>query len=703
MRPHSRADHAVPRDLAAAAWLLVVPCAAVTIALVVLLGPPLSHVLYPQRASFTVLPTVPHRPEPVEGTRYALALIGPLLLAGGIALLAPRLRIPRRGAALAAIVQLAAAALVAASVVESQGPAWGLRFFRPTQFAGAALMTVAVALAARRTWLAAPLRSRAAQLAAPLVALALTGVWFLAFVFTADSISLTGDSYNTGFVVDETFAVLNGLTPLVDHAAAYGSLWPYLFAAALSAFGETLLVYTILTWALSVAMLLGIYDVLRRATRSPLGALALYLPVMAFTFFGAVRDLGQPTPIYQQVPLRTAGPFLVAWLVARRLDRGKGATWPLMLVAGLVIVNNVESGLAAFGATLAALLWAGAGAMPDRLRQLAASTALGLTGALAIAAALTLARAGALPDPARAVAFARIYGQGGVGLSPLPHVLGLPLVVYLTYAAALAVATVRAVERAPNRVLTGMLAWSGVFGFGAGFYYIGASVPTGVPTLFPPWALSLALLAIVAVQRLARDRRRLPSMPALAALFGIGLLGTFVLLPPTRLAPWAQLERIRTRLPPGTAAAFAPLAAPDDRAFARFVGTVADDQGRLVIRDQAPVAILWSTGHLIARAYRLRDVVPYIGESVYTVEQLDDALRRLAAAGGNTLLVAQTMLPRVGQALLDRGFAALTPTGFESNLQDKEIVVRDGLTKWVDTRAVSVSSSRSPARPPRAR
>jgi hypothetical protein len=275
----------------------------------------------------------------------------------------------------------------------------------------------------------------------------------------------------------------------------------------------------------------------------------------------------------------------------------------------------------------------------------------------------------------------------------LPQILGIPLIAYITYTAAIAVATVRAAEGSREHLLTGMLAWSGVFGLGAGAYYMGASMPAGVPTLFPPWAFSLALLAVVAIRHMARNRAA--TLPALAVLFCVGLLGTFVLRPPARLAPWSQIARIGARLPPGAPLPFAPFAAPRDPAFERFVREVADGKGHFVIRDDAPVALFSSTGHLIAEAYRLRDVVPYTGESVFTVEQLDAALRRLQAAGGTTLFVPTTVLSRVSKALLARGFAVMTVAGFTTAPGSEPLTVKDGLTKWVDARVLPSADSQS--------
>ncbi len=672
-RPRSRAEDAKSSDVETAAWLWAVPCALATVALVALLGPPLSRVLY--ATTLPVLPTVEHNPEPVEDTRYLLSLLGPVLLAAGIALAAPRLRIPRRlGRALALAAQLLGVAVVVACLARQFGDEWRIEFFTGAQVAAAAVGAGGLAFAARRGWLSGwRWEPGWLRFVVPAVALVVTGIWFLSYLNTADTICTYGDCYNTAFMADETFAVLNGLTPLVDHTAAYGALWPFAFAPVMLVLGETLLVWTILMWALTVAMLLALYGVLRRVTHSSLAALALFLPVMTFTYFAASRDLDAPIEIYQQVPMRTAGPFLVAWLVARRLERGRGAVWPLALAAGLAAINNADFGLAALGATVAALLWTGWPFTRQRLGRLAMELALGLLAAAALVSALTLIRAGALPSFGKVVSFARLYTLSGVGVWPLLRLLGLPLVIYLTYAGAIGVATVRALRGAENRALTGMLAWSGIFGLGSAAYYMGASTILAVATLFPAWGLSLALLAVVAIRQTAARRDRWPTVPALAALFGFALIATFVFMPPVRLAPWAQADRISSHplYAPDDAE---PLATPEDPAFRRFV-----------VGDGSPVAFLTATGHLLANGYGIRDVVPYTGRSVFTEEQLDEALQRLRAAGGRTVLVPQLILPRVADLLTARGFRPLTRADGSFVTRSAGIYLNE-LTKWVGAR-----------------
>jgi len=408
--------------------------------------------------------------------------------------------------------------------------------------------------------------------------------------------------------------------------------------------------------------------------------------------------------IYQQVPLRNAGPFLVAWLVARRLDDERRATWPLVFAAGLAAINNADFGFAALGATIAALVWTRFPLSRQDVRRLAGSVAIGLAGAVALVSAVTLVRAGALPDLLGVVAVARLYRSAGIASSPLPHVLGLPLVAYLTYMAAIGTATVRAMRREPDRTLTGMLAWSGIFGFGAAAYYVNASLPFGVPTLFPAWGLSLALLSVAAVRQIASQYARRPTVPALAALFGISLLATTLTAPPPMVAPWSQIHRLTAKVvtPPSGGAAESekaePVEPPQSAQFRRFVSSIPDGRGHFVLRRQAPVAFLTATGHLVAGGYGLRDVVPYTGESVFTAQRLDEAIGRLRAAGGSTVIVPVPILQRVSAILADRGFAVLTASGPRVGVPGRSIpwerivgATADPtpvmVTKWVDMRA----------------
>jgi hypothetical protein len=214
--------------------------------------------------------------------------------------------------------------------------------------------------------------------------------------------------------------------------------------------------------------------------------------------------------------------------------------------------------------------------------------------------------------------------------------IGVSTIVFLTYVAAIATATVRAVEGAPDRLLTGLLAWSGVFGLGIGAYYVGRSHPEVLINMFPAWALSLVLLT-VAVLRDATRAARLPGPAGIACLVGFGVLVCSLAQTP---APWVQVRRLGETTP-------ARIVTP---AAVRFV--------RRHTRPGEPVAILTTVGHRLAAQAGVTDVTPYTGmESMPTREQMDETLRILREAGGHSVFTAvNEPVPETVQAVEDAGF-----------------------------------------------
>jgi hypothetical protein len=553
-------------------------------------------------------------------------------------------------------------------------------------------MTVGLVVVLRSGWL----RDRSGRWLAdtrwmrvllPAAALAITVVWLLQAVNSETSITWTYLAHDTAFQFDETAAVINGLTPLVDFNAQYASLFPFALAIPLLAFGKTVLVFTLAACTLSTLVLLAVYGVFRRVTGSSLAALLLYAPFVSMSLFavGVVIVRFSPALYFPIFPLRYGGPYLLAWLLTRRLERGTAArTWPVLLASGLVMLNNFEFGVPAFAATVAALVWT----EPRRFVRLTGQIALGLGGAFLLYSACTLVRAGALPDPLRAAQFARLYGVAGYSVAPIPGVLGLPLVMLLTYVAAFATATTRALDREPNRALTGMLVWSSVFGLGSGSYYVARSDAGLLPMMFSAWALALLLLTVVVVQRLLASGSRRPSIASLATLFAFALaVGSLAQVP----TPWTQLQRLKA--PPPEV-----LAQPSDWAkeptqdprVRDFVASIADGPHRFVARPSAPVALFATTGHRIADAYDIVDVVPYTGpESIHTAEELDDSLDALRDAGGNTAIVRVRYLELLREGLERHGFAVLTRYGLQrtapgGGFDDTGLTVVGGYTKWVD-------------------
>lgn len=726
-RPARRDAHAAVADTASIAWLLALPCALVAALAILVLGPPLGRLLHsggnPYRfwreLSWAVIP------EPTEQGRFLVALGAPLLLAGAT------IAAVRRGwrpsaQALAVGVPLAQAlgiALVVACAIAQfglhfevpiypQGVVHKWRYFTPATYVAALLFAGGAWLAltrprARGRLVALVRVTPARRWAAVALAVALTAIWLLHAINTdATIVGTSPHEYEpASFTLDETYAVVDGRTPLVDFTAQYGSLWPYPLALALVVFGKTFLVLSIAMAALSAVALLAVFAVLRRVTRNAVTALALYLPFLATAMFkvgGTTANRYTFGDYWGMFPLRYAGAYLLAWLTARQLG---GARWParpwmLFTAGGLVLLNNLELGIAALGASVAAVLWGSpppdGGWRPRALARLAGDLLAGLLAAYALVAVLTLLRAGALPAPGRLLDWARLYGVGAFGLLPLPGALGLHLVVYLTYVGALGVATVRALDRAEDRTLTGMLAWCGVFGLGSASWYMGRTHPEALIAMFGTWALTIALLAVVVARRLtAAGPARRPELASLAVLFGLGLTVCSLAQVPW---PWTQIDRLRAGTPTTPIQAEVPIP-PYRRAFMPAPGTraffasLADGRDRFVVKQGAPVAILLTTGHEIADAFGVSDVSRYTGMySILTRERMETVVADLRAAGGNTLFAPSTYR-EVYELLAQLGFQPLTPHGlapFTSATREADLrQVQWGsttVTKWVDTR-----------------
>jgi hypothetical protein len=238
---------------------------------------------------------------------------------------------------------------------------------------------------------------------------------------------------------------------------------------------------------------------------------------------------------------------------------------------------------------------------------------------------------------------------------PMPRV-GLHLAIYATFVAALAVATVRALQDEPDRLLTGMLAWSAVFGFGAGAYFAGGSSPDNLAATFFPWALALALLTIPALRSVRDASWRRPPIAAVACLFGFAIAVCALAHTPT---PWGQLDRLQRTTPP-------ILAVPRGQAF------VASHTHR-----GERVAILGLLGHRLGYDIGVVNVSPYSNSLVIaTVPQLDETIAALRAAGGHKVFVDLNLSEAELQRVLETAGFAYSGVGANGRI---------GL--WIDRRA----------------
>jgi hypothetical protein len=627
----------------------VVPCALLTVAAIVVLGPPLGRPLGPPRTSpywehITGGVTGGVHPEPTEHARYLISLCGPVLLATvvvlgtrrGVSLGAPAIRLLTRAGSLLVLAFAVAMDAYQRALVfgppRFPSPARHRVYFKPGTLVVA--VAVAAALASLPHWPRALERIRSATRETParravglVVALAAIALWLLTAFNTEGSIGATyqGVWVNFPYWLNEAFAVLQGTPPLVSFHAQYSQLWPYLAAGAMAIGGTSFGVYSLVMVTGTAAGLAAVWALLRRIVGSSLLTLGLFLPFLAHSFFrelGTLHDRYGPAQLYSLFPMRYAGPYVAAWLVARHVDGAwPRRRWLLFAFGGLVLINNVEFGLPAFGATLVAFVCADGELSWRGIGKLLRDAALGALVAAALVALLTLAVAGSLPHFDWMFTFAQLYGRLGFGMGAMPT-LGMHLVVYLTFAAAIVVAAVRMAQRAPDRVLTALLAWTGVFGLGAGSYYAGRSHPELLIALFSIWALTLCLLVVVVMRAICARASHRPRAAELAVLVGFGLCVVSLAQTPT---PWSQIQRLN-----------------EATALPRFRDT---PQARFIDRETSPgevVLILGELGQRIAYDAGIVNVNPFASQDTMPlISQLREAVERLRARDGHKIFFSR--------------------------------------------------------------
>ncbi len=606
------------------AWIAALPCALLTIAAIALLGDPLGAWLFGPSDAVTVLPFLWVEPEPVEHARVALALCGAFALPAFV--LASRGRLPDLSRTLTRTLVVAAqacagawllVAVLAQERVFGREEAQSDRIFAPrTLIAGAVLTALALAVLKRQTIAEAVTRtlqreSRARAIGCASVAAVLTALWLSTAI---NSDATIGGQIGNNLIpwhMDETFAVLDGRTPLVDFHPQYAQLWPYVIAAVMAlAGGSSLALWTTTMAAISGVAMLSMYALFRRVVGSSLLALGVFVPFLATSFFiraGTLSHRQSPAGVFSAWPLRYAGPYLLAWLTARHLDHvAPRRAWLLFAAAGLVGLNNPELGIPAFAATCVALATMRASQGARSIAVLAGETLAGLLIAIALVALLTLVRSGELPHLGLLFEFSRIFATGGWLLQRMPT-LGLHIVMFMTFGAALTTATVRVVQRDPGQLLTGMLAWSGTFGLLAAGYYAGRSEPLQLTIMLSAWSLAIVLLLVLVVQRLAARAWRRPTFSELLVLFAFGLAVCSIAQLPT---PWSQVARLREHVPaPG------------------YTQQAAIDFIDRTTRPGETVAMIVPLGHQIAYRLHLHNVAPYSGaEPMVTTQQIDDTV-----------------------------------------------------------------------------
>jgi hypothetical protein len=550
------------------AWIGVAGGALLLAAAFTWLAVPLSH-LYPSPIHDEFAPwRVVIAPEPLEETRAILTLAAPLLLAAIVVAFGTRRTSRPRLDAVIIPLQLAGVALLVAAVLNQAqtGPLLAATYFDrylvsvPNLIAGIVIGLLLTALLVRPPAIRWPelvgsvvARVRDWRWLALLIAVTATAIWLLPAVNTDATVVRAGNLASSHIPVqgEDYFAAVNGRTPLVNYISQYANLLPILLEPVLRTAGLSITSYSISVCVLSGLGMVAIYGAFAQVTRGAWSALALYVPWVALSLFpwNVIGPYREFDGIYYGVlPGRYFGPFLLALLCAIALRTRRVPTYALFVLAGLVVLNNYEFGM---GALLALIVAVAAGwdrALPLRRRVLGLliEGVAGLVMAVAFVSLITLARTGQLPDPGLLTYFNRIFLRDSYGLEPMSS-LGVHWALYATYAAGLLIAAVRYVRNEPDRVLTGMLAFSSVFGLVTGMYFVGRSSQYQLMLLFPAWGFSLALVAWTAARSLraaASDRLRLRRLliPACAAMIGFGVMISAIDRLPQ---PQKQVDRLR--------------------------------------------------------------------------------------------------------------------------------------------------------------
>lgn len=618
------------------------------------------------------------RPEPREEVRSMLALGAPFVLGAIIIALGTR-RAPR--SSLDPIIlgaQVFAIGLLVWAVVEQPRVSGFLPvdYFKPALLSVANLVggvVIGVGLTAiTLLWsgrLPAWTRRVGDRLAdrrflALSIAVLATAVFVLPAVVTDATVGQSGQLAVVHIPVqaEDYFAAVNGRTPLVNYIAQYSNLLPLVLEPILSTFHSSLTSLSIAMCTLSGIALLAVYGVFIQVTRRPWAALALYLPFLALSLFpwndsGPFRNFD--ANYYGILPGRLFGPLLLAWLCALSVRR-RIPIWALFGFAGLVLLNNSEFGSPALLGLIVAMgvSWDRSEPLRQRVGRIAVQGAAGLLAAVVIVSGVILIRSGELPNPTLLTYFNRLFLRDSYGLVPMPT-LGLHWALYATYAAALLMAAVRYVRNDPDRTLTAMLAFSGVFGLGTAMYFVGRSSQFQLMLLFPAWSFALALVAWTAGHSLRAARGNRASLmrlllPGCAALVGFGLMISSL----DRVSPpWRQVDRL---VDGGTAV--------NDALSAQRYVEAHTRPGEHVLIIGLPL------DHRLADRAGVVNVSPLNGITAFiSPAEADRSLDQLEDEGGNQVFDAISARPSGGGSLAVPEFATiLSERGYRLVGQDPE-------------------------------
>ncbi|MFN2476111.1 MAG: hypothetical protein ABR526_07210 [Chthoniobacterales bacterium] len=425
------------------------------------------------------------QPETLEHIRYVLAITSAPIAFAAAFLCLRRLK-PGPLVEWMAIAGQATLALVIAYAVYAEEYV----YFKPGTFLFAVGMAVMLYVAACRYGASACTKlTHAITCLPPPVAISIAVLVTMAFL--SPSVMRDAEVYLRSIVIwehleytaGEYFGIATGKTPFVNFFPQYNSLLPILVAPVFRLAGYTLLNFTTVMVLLSLLGLLSIFFVFVKLTRSSSVALAYYLPILAFGFYG-------PFSYFAVWPMRYVWPMVCFAVLAWAISKPALWRWGVLgALAGSGAINNLDFGVPALAASVAAIFLS---RTQNTIKAVSGFAVGGVASVLFIEIAL-YARSGQLPDLSQAATFSKIFGAYGFAMLPWPYA-GLYWVVCLTYLLCLFVAVISWLRRENDALYAGVLAFIAVFGCGSLMYYVGRSHPHVLLALFVPWAIAAMLL-----------------------------------------------------------------------------------------------------------------------------------------------------------------------------------------------------------------
>ncbi len=396
----------------------------------------------------------------------------------------------------------------------------------------------------------------------------------------ADSLEIY--QWHLPFTLNEFASVLNGRTNWVNYFPIYQNLTPYLLLPIFSTFGLTTESFTLTMALLSIFIFMLVYRVFVQFTRDVWGASVLLLLLVGMCAFPYVISGNQEiNPLdFQMIPLRYLGPWILFYLAAFLSERQGRLVIPVFVFGTFVAMNNLNFGIPAFGAAFLALLVIHS----SRLKfifQVVISIGIGL----ALVSGFTYLRSGELPQFGVDLMTQKAYGIFGYASLAMPP-FGIQWIIVAIFMGALVTGWFK---RNDDPLRSVVFIYSGVFGAGSFFYYVGRADSGVLISLFGSFGLSFLPLLWCEWEKW-KEKRRVGVLTVSYALVVSFLLPMALRLPSIP----GQISRLESANP----------------SFRLRRAKLCELIGKYS-KEQDAIAIIYPYGHLLAEKLGMRNVSPY--------------------------------------------------------------------------------------------